>query len=233
MLDSTLLIQLLALGLFAVCLYHSWLTEGSRAAQEWFIPGYVFSMLALNLLVATEQVEFSPAMLLIGAAPSLTLMLFPAVFYLAYAISGHLVNSDDLRAMAYLMFLITPALILPVDAIALVLNWWRYPSDSRAFLDGVPFYLPWAWGILASSFYLVVGRIRRIRFRGSGRLFAMTLAAPVVAVLDIALIAVAQVGVNVLGELGGEAALYGALLVLFFTLPALVVLRTLRPREAR
>lgn len=222
MLDSTLIIQLLALLLFAVCLYHAATTEGPRAAQQWFLVGYVFALLLISLLVITGpvgQIAYHPAMLVFGAAPSLTIMLFPAVFYLAYTFAQTFADVTDLRAMAYLIFLLTPALLLPLDATALHFRWWSFPSDSHAFLNGIPFYLPFAWGLMAATFYLMVGRIRRIRLRGNGQFFAMMVVAPLVVLLDMVLIAILQVSVNVLWQVGGAMVLYGALALLFFVLP--------------
>lgn len=105
--DSTLVIQILALILFIACVYHSWVTEGRRAAQQWFIIGYIFAMLLINLLVTIGQVLYAPEMLLIGAAPSLTIMLIPGVSYLAYSIARSWTDASKLRTMAYLIFLLT------------------------------------------------------------------------------------------------------------------------------
>jgi asparagine N-glycosylation enzyme membrane subunit Stt3 len=124
-----------------------------------------------------------------------------------------------LRAMAYLMFIITPMLLLPFDATAVYLRWWSFPSESVSFLGGVPFYLPFAWGMIAAGFYLMVGRIRKIRFRGRGQLFAMIIAAPVLAGIIVLLLAVVQVIVNILATLGGGTALYLALAIFLFVLP--------------
>ncbi len=223
--DSTLLIQLLALVLFAVCLYHSWNTEGPRAAQQWFITGYIFALLLISLLVVIQQIAFNPAMLFFGAAPSLTIMLFPAVFYLAYTIARQFSEPTDLRAMALLMFLLTPALMLPIDATALHLEWWSYPSESASFLDSIPFYLPFAWGVTGAVFFCLIGRIRKIRFRGSGQLFAMIIAVPVVAALMIGVIAIVQILVYGISSIGGETAMYLALALVFLAPPAVFVVR--------
>ncbi|HZQ09872.1 MAG TPA: hypothetical protein VFD70_25060 [Anaerolineae bacterium] len=224
--DSTLLIQLLAIILFAVCLYHSWNTEGARAAQQWFITGYIFALLLISLLVVTQQIAFNPAMLFFGAAPSLTIMLLPAVIYLAYTIARQFAEPTNLRTMTFLTFLLTPALMLPIDATALNLDWWSYPTESTSFLDGIPFYAPFAWGVIGAAFFLLIGRIRKIRFRGNGQIFAMIIAVPVLAALLIGVIAVVQILVYGISSIGGEAAMYIALALIFIALPVLFVFRT-------
>jgi hypothetical protein len=221
--DSTLLVQLFAVVLFSACLFHSWRIEGRRAAQQWFLVGYIFALLLINLLVVSGQLAYNPAMLVIGAAPSLTIMLFPAVLYLAYSLAGRLTLSTRLRATAYLVFLIVPVFMLPLDATALQLGWWNFPSDSFSFVGGVPFYLPFAWGAAGACFFLVVGRIRKIRFRGSGQFFAMIIAAPLLAIGVFFLIALIQVLVDVLAALGGATALYVLVGLLFGGLPLALV----------
>ena len=220
--DTTFVIQLAAVVLFAACFVHSWRTEGQRLAQQWFLIGYIFSILLISLLVVVGergQIAYNPNMLVFGAAPSLTVMLFPALLYLAYAIAKRFVDADNLRGMAYMMFATLPWLLLPLDALALNAGWWFFPSESVSFLNGIPFYLPFAWGITGAAFYLMVGRLRRIRFRGNGQFFAMIIAAPLLAGITLVLIALVQVLIDFLANLGGVTILYVVLALLFLLLP--------------
>jgi hypothetical protein len=232
MADTTLAAQFLAVVLFAACLFHSWNTEGRRYAQQWFFIGYIFSLLLLSLLVVLQQLAFDEAFLSIGAAPSLAVMFYPAILYLAYTLAKIFADETDLRAMMYWMFLLTPALLLPLDATGVQLRWWTYPSESLDFLNGVPFYLPFAWGVMGAAFMYMMGRIRKIRFRGSGQLFAMMIAAPLLDGLMILLIALVQVVINALAVVGGTGLLYGALGVLFIALPLALALNIPRMRRA-
>lgn len=232
MADTTWAAQFLAIALFAACLFHAWNTEGRRAAQQWFLIGYLFALLLVNLLVVIEQIAYNLALVVIGAAPSLVIMFYPALWYLAYTLAKFFVDENDLRRRVYVMFLLTPALFLPLDAAALQLGWWAFPSGSSSFLNGVPFYLPFAWGAAAAMFMFMVGRIRLIRLRGSGQFFAMVIATPLVAALALAAIAVIQVIVNTLAVFGGAGLLYGMLSVLFLVLPLGLVWRFPRSRKA-
>lgn len=225
MTDTLFLAQFLAVALFAACLSHSWNTEGRRGAQQWFIIGYIFTLLLVNLLVVIEQIAYHPAFPVIGAAPLLLVLFYPALFYLAYTIAKSFADENDLRAMTYLVFLITPALVLPLDAAGIQLGWWSYPSGSLAFLNGVPFYLPLAWGAVAAAFYFMVGRIRKIRFRGNGQFFAMIIAAPLLDGLALFFIALIQVLVDALAAWGGTALLYLLFAILFIALPLALVFR--------
>ncbi len=222
--DTTLVAQFLAVALFGACFYHSWNVEGRRRAQQWFFIGYVFFLLLASLLVVIGQWSFYAGFLTLGAAPSVWVMIYPALFYLAYTIAKFFVNEENLRGMCYLMFLLVPALLLPVDATGLQMGWWTYPSESITFLNGVPFYLPLAWGIVGAAVMYMFGRIRKIRFRGSGQLFALMLAAPLLDGLSILLIALAQVTVDTLAAFLGEPVLYGLLIVLFAVLPLALTL---------
>ncbi len=229
--DTTFVIQLVAVVLFAACFVHSWRTEGQRLAQQWFLIGYIFSILLISLLVVVGergQIAYNPNMLVFGAAPSLTVMLFPALLYLAYLIAKRFVSADNLRGMTYLMFATMPWLMLPLDALALNAGWWFFPSESVSFLNGIPFYLPFAWGVTGAGFYFMVGRLRRIRFRGNGQFFAMIIAAPLLAGITLVLIALVQVIVDFLANLGGTTVLYVALGILFALLP-LALFRNTRP----
>jgi hypothetical protein len=193
---DTLFIQLLAVILFAACLFHSWRTEGPRAAQQWFISGYIFAFLFITVIAGFPDIAvitFSSSMLFVGAAPSLTIMLLPALFYLAYTMARQFADSDDLRRMAYLVFLLTAALMLPFEAVALQQGWWTYPTTVFTFLDGVPFYMPFLWGAAGMTFIVLVGRIRRIRLRGNGQFYAMILAIPIATVILFLLLALLQV----------------------------------------
>jgi hypothetical protein len=222
--DTTFWIQFAAVALFAAALFYAWRAEGPRYAQQWFLIGYLFAVLIISLLVVIEQVAYNPRMVVFGAAPSLTVMLFPALFYLAYAVAQRRVEPTSLRAMSYLIFALTPWLMLPLDALGISQGWWRFPSDSYAFLNGIPFYLPFAWGVTSATFFLMMGRIRKIRFRGSGQFFAMIIATPLLAAVDLLLIALVQVIVDTVALFGGYLVLYSALAVLFSLLPLALLL---------
>ena len=73
---------------------------------------------------------YNADMLVFGAVPSLTVMLYPAVFYVAYAIAKRFVDPTELRPMAYLIFLLVPWVTLPLDALAISQHWWSFPSES-------------------------------------------------------------------------------------------------------
>ena len=231
MVDTTLVAQFLAVALFGATFYHSWTTEGRRNAQQWFFIGYIFFLLLSSLLVVIQQISFYPGFLTLGAAPSVWVMIYPALFYLAYVLAKFLADENDLRGMSYLMFLLTPALLLPVDATGVQMGWWTYPTDSSVFGNGIPFYVPFAWGVIGAAFMYMFGRIRKIRFRGSGQLFALMLAAPLLDGLSIAFIALVQVLVDTLAAFFGTGVLYGLLIVLFVVLPLALVVRL--PRANR
>lgn len=223
--DFVWLIQSAAVFSFAVCLLYAWRTEGPRPAQQWFLIGYLFAVLIASLLVVIQQIAYNANMVVFGAAPSLTVMLFPALFYVAYLLAKRYVDPTNLRGMAYLMFLLTPWLFLPLDALAISQHWWSFPSESYSFLNGIPFYIPFAWGVTGAAFYLMIGRIRLIRFRGNGQFFAMIIATPLLAAINLLLIALVQVIVDTLAVFGGMATLYAALAVLFLLLPLALVLK--------
>lgn len=234
--DTTFLIQVGALLLFAGCLAHAWRAEGPRAAQQWFLIGYIYSLLIINLLVVIVQIAYDTGMIVFGAAPSLTVMLFPAVFYVAYVIAKRYAEPTDLRAMGYLMFATVPWLLLPIDAIAVTQGWWWFPSvsessGSMSFLNGIPFYIPFAWGISGAAFYVMMGRIRKIWFRGNGQFFAMIIAAPLLAAIDLLLIALIQVIVSTLAGFGGYAVMYGLLVILLALLPVAVTFNVPRVQK--
>jgi hypothetical protein len=217
--DTTFLAQFLAVVLFAACLWHSWNTDGRRSTWQWFIIGYIFAILFINLLVVIQQIAYNAAFPVIGAAPSLLVLFLPSTWYLAYTIAKWFVDENDLRGMTYLMFLLTPALMLPLDAVGVQLSWWFFPTESFDFLNGVPFYIPFAWGVVGASFYFMIGRIRKIRFRGNGQFFAMMIAAPLLAGLVLFFIALVQIIVDTLVALVGTQSLYLLLALLFVALP--------------
>jgi hypothetical protein len=223
------LIQVIAVALFFACLYHSWQTEGRNYAQQWFAAGYYFAVLREVLLVQLGAISYSDQMANFGGAPSLTSLLLPALFYIAYAVAQRLNPADEYRPMLLTMFLLTPALALPLDATALQFDWWSYPSGSLAFLDGVPYFVPIAWSITGALFYAFIRFVRRIRLRGSGQLFALILGAPLVAGVDVALIALLQVVVNLLALVPGNLLLNLAMALLFVLAPLGLLAR--RPRK--
>lgn len=231
--DTTFVVQIFAVLIFAASFVHAWRTEGQRAAQQWFFIGFLFAVLLVSLLVVIQQIAYNPNMLVFGAAPSLTVMLFPAVYYIAYVIAKRFVDPTNLRTMTYLMFLITPWLMLPLDALAINAGWWFFPSDSHSFLNGIPFYIPPAWGITAAAFFVMVGRIRKIRLRGNGQFFAMIIGVPLLAGVTILLIAIVQVIIDTLATVAGEAFLYAILAILFLSLPLALFMNIPRIAESR
>lgn len=212
-------IQLLAVLLFAACIYHSWHTEGRRQAQQWFGVGYLFALLYQVLLVQLGVISYSDQMLQFGSAPTLTSLFLPAVFYVAYLIAHRINPADQARPMIVLIFLLTPALTLPVDATALGFDWWSFPSQSRSFLVGVPYFVPLSWGLVGALFYAFVRFVRRIRFRGNGQLYALILATPLVAGLGLLLVLFSQVTVALLALVPDDLLLKGLMAVVLIALP--------------
>ncbi len=215
----TWVVQFLGLALFGMCLYHSWQTEGRRSAQQWFAAGYYFAILTQTLLVQLGAISYSNEMLMFGSVPALTVLIIPSLFYLAYAFSRFLSPLAGPRMLWLTIFLLTPALALPLDATALALDWWSFPSESRAFLNGVPYYLPLGWGVTGALFFAFIHFVRQIRLRGSGQLFALILGTPLVAGIDIALIALVQVVVGLLAFVPGNLLLDAVLVLLLGLMP--------------
>ena len=147
----------------------------------------------------------APDMFVFGAAPSLTVMLFPAMFYIAYLIAGRYADPTNLRAMGYLVFMITPWLLLPIDALAVTQGWWSFPTvvafpNKFAFRNKFAFVFEWdsvlypvRVGHFRCDIFLMMGRVRKIRFRGNGQFFAMIIAMPLLAGVQPILIALIQV----------------------------------------
>jgi hypothetical protein len=215
----TSVIQIAAVALFAICLYHAWQFEGRKYAQQWFVTGYLFALIRENLLVSFNALTYSDQMLRLGSAPTLTTLLLPALFYIAYLLARRLVDTSDLRPIAYLMFLLAPALTLPIDATALQFGWWTFPSESLSFLNGIPYYVPFAWGASAALFYAFIWRVRKIRLRGSGQLFALITLSPLIAGINLLLIGMVQAIVFVFALAPQGVLLDGALVLVLIILP--------------
>ena len=192
------LIELLAVAFFGACLYHSWRTEGQQYAQQWFAAGYYFALLGQVLSVQFGVISYSDQLTKFGSAPALASLLIPALLYMAYALARWTNSDNDSRRMYLTMFLLTPALALPIDATALQFDWWSWPSGSISFLNGIPYFVPLAWGLTGTLFYAFIRFVRRIRFTGNGQLFALILGTPVITGIDLLLIALAQVVVGLL-----------------------------------
>jgi hypothetical protein len=146
-------------------------------------------------------------------------LLLPSLFYVAYIVARGMEPGDQARPMLYWIFLITPALALPIDATALVFDWWSFPSQSRTFLVGIPYFMPLGWGFTGALFYGFIRFVRRIHFRGSGQLFALILGTPLVAGLSFLLVTLAQFVVVALGLAGGDSLLIALMGVMFLALP--------------
>ncbi len=207
------LVELIAVAFFGACLYHSWQTEGQKYAQQWFAAGYYFALLTQVLLVQFGVISYSDQLIKFGSAPALVSLLVPALLYMAYTLARFTNPDDDPRRMYLTMFLLTPALALPIDATALQFDWWSWPSGSVSFLNGIPYFVPLAWGLTGALFYAFIRFVRRIRFTGNGQLFALILGTPVITGIDILLIAFIQVVVGLLG-LAPENILLDSLMLL-------------------
>jgi hypothetical protein len=218
-------IQLLALALFAACLYHCWQSEGRRFAQQWFAVGYLFALLYQVVLVQFRVVSYSDRMLQFGSAPTLTSLLLPALFYISYVLAGRMNPGNQFRRNLLLIFLLTSALSLPIDATALAFDWWSFPSQSRAFLDGIPYFVPLSWGFTGALYFAFFYFVRRIRLRGNGQLYAFVLGAPLITGVALLLVMVAQVTVAILGFIQGDLLLNILLGILLLALPIGMALR--------
>lgn len=219
-------IQLLSVLLFAICAYYSWRTDGRRYAQQWFGVGYLFALLYQVLLVQFRVISYSDQMLEFGSAPTLTSLALPALFYVAYVISKWICPPEKSRPMVLLMFLLTPALALAMDATAIAFDWWSFPSQSRAFLDGIPYFMPLSWGAVGALFYVTVRFVRGIRFRGSGQLFALILATPLMAGVGFLLVLASQLVVDVLSLIPNDFGLNIMLGLLLLAMPIAYAVRS-------
>ena len=77
----------------------------------------------------------------------------------------------------------------------------------------------------------MMGRIRKIRFRGNGQFFAMILAAPLLACLDWLLVGLIQFVFYFFSTIGGVTLEYIALALLYLLLPLALFLNLPRLRE--
>lgn len=218
-------IQLLAVALFAACLYHAWRSEGQEFAQQWFGIGYLFVLLHEILLVQLRVVSYSDRMLQFGSAPTLISLIYPAFFYIAFSVARFLTPENQVKALLLSTILLIPAITLPLDATALGFDWWSFPSQSRTFMDGVPYFMPLSWGLngaLFCGFFIVV---RRIRLKGSGQLFALLLGAPLVAGMSLILVLSAQVVVTLLALFQSDLLLQVAMGILLISPPLVYAFR--------
>jgi hypothetical protein len=210
-------VEIIAVLACALCFYHSWQAEGSSYAQQWFAGGYYFALLSQVLLVQFGVISYSDQFVKFGSAPAVESLLIPAVLYVSYITAQRLIPSGEPRLMVLLMFLLTAALMLPIDATALEFDWWSFPSGSVSFLNGIPYFAPVAWGLMGALFYGLIRFVRRIRFRGNGQLFALILGTPLVAGINLLLFAAAQIVIGILG-LAPENILLDSLMALVLIL---------------
>jgi hypothetical protein len=225
-------IQLLSVVLFAACLFHSWQSEGKRLAQQWFAVGYLFALLYQVVLVQFGAISYSDRILQFGSAPTLTSLLLPALFYIAYVVAHRINPANRTRPTLLLIFLLTPALALPIDATALAFDWWSFPSQSRSFLNGIPYFVPLSWGFTGVLYYAFIQFVRRIRLRGGGQLFALILGTPLITGVGLLLVVVAQVIVALLGLAQSDLLMNILLGTLFLALPIALAFRLPRGRTA-
>jgi hypothetical protein len=225
-------IQLLAVALFAVCLYHSWKNEGKKHAQQWFAVGYLFALFYQVVLVQFGVISYSDRILQFGGAPTLISLLLPALFYISYVVAARMNPANRTGPMLLLIFLLTPALVLPIDATALAFDWWSFPSQSRSFLNGIPYYVPLSWGFIGVLYYAFFRFVRRIRFRGSGQLFALVLGTPLMTGVGLLFVVVAQVIVALLGLVQSDLLLNILLGMLFLVFPIALMFSLPRGRSA-
>lgn len=225
-------IQLFSVLIFAVCFYHSWRNEGKSFAQQWFGIGYLFALLYQVVLVQLGVISYSDRILQFGSAPTLVSLLLPAIYYVSFTGALRLTSGNQLtRALLTASFL-APALSLPVEATALAFDWWSFPSQSRTFLDGVPFFVPISWGFSAALFCAFILGVRRIRLRGSGQLFALVLGTPLMTGIALLLVVLSQVIVAIVGSIPGDAPLNLLLASLLLAYPIALAVGLQRRRAA-
>jgi hypothetical protein len=221
-------VQLLAVALFAACLYHAWQSEGRRFAQQWFAVGYLFALLYQLVMVQFRVVSYSDRMLQFGSAPTLTSLLLPALFYVSNVLAARMSHGKESKWNLWFVFLLTPALALPLDATALAFDWWSFPSQSPAFLNGIPYFVPLSWGFTGALYCAFFNFVRRIRLRGSGQLFAFVLGTPLVTGVGLLLVLMTQVAVDLLGLVQGDLLLNLLMGVLLLAFPIGFAFRPLR-----
>jgi hypothetical protein len=178
--------EVLAILIFLVCLWHAWNYEGRAFAQQWFFTGYIFALVRENLFASFQNISYADGILRFGSAPAALAMNFASFSYLAYAMARGLVKSEsDWRGIAWRMFILVSAITLPLEFVATSFGWWNYPLSDPLylFLGHLPYFVPFAWGASAALFYLVIARVRRIRFRGNGQFYALITTSPVIGVL--------------------------------------------------
>ncbi len=191
------LIEFAAVILFLGCLWHATRYQGVGFAQQWFISGYLFGILReVVVQVAFPMYTFAPGMLRLGAAPALVVLMWAALFYLAYWFARRFAAFSDLARMGILVFAIAASLILPIEATAAQLGWWVYEDPAAVVYGGVPLTAPLVWGGAAVLFYVFFARIRASRLPERGRVYAMISLSPIIVALHLAytLVLVALMG---------------------------------------
>ncbi len=182
----TSIIELTSLILFIGCFWHAARYNDRAFAQQWFVAGYLSTILRETIMqVAFGVYLFAPTILRIGAAPALVTLLSPCLFYIALNFAQRLSSSNDLRKVLGLIFLIAASIALPIEATAIQASWWVYQTSSRVIFGGMPLFAPLIWGGGAVIFYAAFARVRATKLPDRGRLYAMISLSPVIAAVQV------------------------------------------------
>lgn len=180
------IIELTSLILFVGCFWHAAHYNDRAFAQQWFVAGYLSSILRETIMqVAFGVYLFAPTVLRIGAAPALITLLLPSITYIALNFSQRFMSVIDPRKAIGLIFLIASSIALPIEATAVQANWWDYQTASRAVFGTMPLFAPLIWGGGAVIFYAAFARVRATNLPDRGKLYAMITLSPVIAAAQV------------------------------------------------
>ena len=180
-------VELLAIGLFAGCVWHATRVAGRAFAQQWFIPLYLVALIRETINQAALQTySYAPGILRVGAAPALVALLPASIFYLAYQFARRL-GAERPAGIASVMFLSALSLALPLEATAAQALWWVYAEPRLVVFGRVPVAAPLVWGGAAVIWYAVWARVARTRLPERGRLYALITLSPIIALAQLLL----------------------------------------------
>jgi hypothetical protein len=180
------IVEVASVILFAGSVWHATRFDGRAFAEQWFVAAYLFALIREDIMqVAFPNYFYAPSILRLGAAPALVSLLYGSLFYLGYVFARRLVPPTEYVPFAALVFVATACFALPIEATASQVRWWLYEMPGPVIFGDMPVVAPLLWAGGAVLFYVVFQRLRTTRLPERGRLYAMIVIAPILALLHV------------------------------------------------
>ena len=208
--DTFLALELIALALSGLLIWHSARTRGAAFTWMFFLGGAVLGLVRENLVAqvaALNLYSYSPAAfhLWVGAAPLILMVFWSYTIYLALTLSEVIVGGNLISGqrriwiiLLSMLFMASYACLNEAFASMYPMVLWKF-KPALTVWGGTPAMVPWGYAGMALIFLLALLLVYKLRIRTIYRVMIFCASAIIMIPLHLLWIAIFRLATSALG----------------------------------